>query len=43
MEDTTADRYREWCEAQKEYKKLVLMKAENKRLFQKQCSFGEGE
>lgn len=43
VEDPTPDRYRDWSEEQEEYKKLVLTKVENKRLFKKQSFFGEAE
>lgn len=43
VEEPTLDRYGKWVERQEEYRKLMLEKAENKRMFQRQNFFGEGE
>lgn len=43
MKNPTTWKRKEWVERKEEYKKFVLKKAENKRLFQKQSFFGEGE
>lgn len=43
VDDPTPDRLRDWLEEQQNYRALLIRKAENKQLFQKPSTFGEGE
>lgn len=42
VENPTLEKQRRWLNKQQEYEIAVTRKGENKRLFQKQCAFGEG-
>ena len=43
IEDPTLDKQRIWLNKQQDYKNVRIRKSENKKLFQKQVAFGEGE
>lgn len=43
INDLSPGKFRAWIETQQNYRLIMLGKAENKQILQKQMAFGEGE